>query len=263
MRLEGLNDASVEQFQKEGLKNLVRQISDEVNQYGSEAIAINATGGYKAQISFAGMIGQALEIPVYYLFERFSKAIELPPQPVSLDLTLWLTHYSLFDQLDAEGIVDKSQAEWDISMSSALEAMIDSITDKGVDYLSLSAMGQLFHNRCRLQFKKNERTLLSLVSKDDTPAHKKKVSLRDDHGKDTLEAFSRKLCQSPYVKEVVNSLPFNPHDRRSIRRVTSSGLIDFVLSWTDKGYGLCVQSTGTNEKETNIIAIHLEKEFGK
>jgi putative CRISPR-associated protein (TIGR02619 family) len=263
VRLEGLNDASVERFQQEGLKNLVRQISGEVTKYGSEAIAINATGGYKAQISFAGMIGQALEIPVYYLFERFSKAIELPPQPVSLDLTLWLTHYPLFDQLNAEEIVDKSKTEWDSHMSSALAAMIDSITDEGVDYISLSAMGQLFHNRCQLQFRKNERNLLSFVTKDETPAHQKKVSLRDDHGKDTLEAFSRKLCQSPYVKSVVNSLPFNPHVRRAIRSTDSSGLIEFVLYWTDKGYGLCVQSTGISEKETNIIAIHLENEFGK
>ena len=57
-------------------------------------IAINATGGYKAQISFAGMIGQALGIPVYYLFEKFSKVIKLPPQPVALDLSLWLENYS-------------------------------------------------------------------------------------------------------------------------------------------------------------------------
>ncbi len=79
--LKGLRDDDIVAFKQEGLKNLVREISTEVRKFSSEAISINATGGYKAQISFAGMIGQALEIPVYYLFEKFSEIIELPPQP--------------------------------------------------------------------------------------------------------------------------------------------------------------------------------------
>ncbi|MEA2059529.1 MAG: hypothetical protein U9P10_03190 [Thermodesulfobacteriota bacterium] len=68
----------------------MRIIGEIVRAYGSEQILINATGGYKAQISFAGMIGQALDIPVCYMFERFAEVIELPPQPVSLDLGFWI-----------------------------------------------------------------------------------------------------------------------------------------------------------------------------
>lgn len=259
-RLEGLNDASLDRFQRDGLKNLVIQISEEVRKYTPDAIAINATGGYKAQISFAGMIGQALSIPVYYLFERFTKVIELPPQPVSLDLTLWLNYYSLFDQIVAAEALKTSQIQIDYD-ELTLSAMIEKEIIDNVEYIALTAMGQLFHERCRLQFRQQEKTLLSLIPQDETSLEKKTINLRDDHGKDELKAFSKKLCRSPYVKSIINSLPFNPKLAKPIRRVTDDGLIDFVLSWTEPGYGICIQSTGRNRVETNTIALHLEAEF--
>ncbi|MEM8714698.1 MAG: hypothetical protein AAGE92_02820, partial [Cyanobacteria bacterium P01_G01_bin.4] len=229
-----------------------------------EAIAINATGGYKAQISFAGTIGQALGIPVYYLFEKFSKAIELPPQPVSLDLSLWLDNYELFDAIDSESGQTIPKGELTVKhIPDTLVAAIEEDTIDEVEYVALTAMGQLFHERCRLQFAKQETTLLSLIPKDETDPEKKPVKLRDDHGTDVLKAFAKRLRHSPYVKAVVNSLPFNPTQRCAVRRVTDEGLIDFVLHWTDPGYGLCIQTTGRNHIETNTIAIHLEQQFGR
>ena len=45
----------------------------------------------------------------------------------------------------------------------------------------------------------------------------KKIVLRNDHGMDVLEAFSRRLIRSRYVVGVVNSLPYNPYERRFIK----------------------------------------------
>jgi len=94
--LTGLTDSDPQRFRTEGLRNLVKAVASASRRESSEKIVINATGGYKAQISFAGMIGQALEIPVCYLFERFSEVIELPPQPISLDLSFWLENIETF-----------------------------------------------------------------------------------------------------------------------------------------------------------------------
>lgn len=258
--LTGLRDDDVKAFKQEGLKNLVREISTEVRNFSSEAIAINATGGYKAQISFAGMIGQALEIPVYYLFEKFSEVIELPPQPVALDLAFWLNKYLLFELLESEQIVDKSEVK-EMLEGEYIQALIDEVPEGDKTLVSLSAMGVLFNERCRLQFAKQETTLLSLVPKDDNDPEKKSISIRDDHGKDILQAFAKKICRSPYVKKVVNSLPFNPKQKNSIRRTKHDGTVEFVLIWTDAGLGLCIETTGRNLAETNTIALHLEKEF--
>lgn len=260
--LEGLRDNDVKAFKQQGLKNLVHEISKEVRKFTSEFIAINATGGYKAQISFAGMIGQALEIPVYYLFEKFSEVIELPPQPVSLDIAFWLNNYPLFEKLEAEQTIDKSKIKVSL-ISDYLESLIDEEEIDGVAHITLSAMGVLFNERCRLQFAKQESTILSLIPQDDTRPEDKAINLRDDHGKDTLQAFANKIRRSPYVKKIINSLPFNPKETNPIRRTDSDGIVEFVLTWTDGGLGLCIQTTGRNLAETNTIALHLTKEFAK
>lgn len=258
--LTGLRDDDVKAFKQQGLKNLVREISIEVRNFSAEAIAINATGGYKAQISFAGMIGQALGIPVYYLFEKFSEVIELPPQPVSLDLAFWLNNYSLFKQLESEQTIERAEIEGDLE-NEYIQSLIDEEIVNGISLVSLSAMGMLFNERSRLQFARQETTLLSLIPKDETNPEFKAIHLRDDHGIEILQAFSRKICRSPYVKQVVNSLPFNPRSVKPIRRAYANGIVEFVLTWTNAGLGICIQTTGRNLAETNTIALYLENEF--
>lgn len=92
---------------------------------------------------------------------------------------------------------------------------------------------------------------------------KKPISLRADHGKDLLEAFSKKLIKSPYVEGVVNSMPFNPKMKDCIKKLKPNGLIEFVLTWTDKGLGVVIQTTGKNLKETEAIAAILKEKFCK
>jgi putative CRISPR-associated protein (TIGR02619 family) len=255
--LTGLRDDDVHAFQQQGLKNLVREISQQVRAFGSEAIAINATGGYKAQISFAGMIGQALDIPVYYLFEKFSKVIELPPQPVSLDLTLWLENCNLFEALASAQQLEKSSIEQEYLEKNLLRPMLDEVVIDQVTYVALSAMGYLFYERCQRQFSQQEKIILAQIPEADLSPEQKQIKLRDDHGKDKLQQFSEKLRRSPYVKGIINSLPFNPQTINPIKRVTANGIVDLVLIETDQGLGVCVQTTGRNLAETRAIASHL------
>jgi putative CRISPR-associated protein (TIGR02619 family) len=267
--LKGLRDDDVYAFKTQGLKNLVREISSEVNKWSSEAIAINATGGYKAQISFAGMIGQALEIPVYYLFEKFSEVIELPPQPIALDLAFWLNHYVLFETLEAQEIIEKSLVAEDLNnpyFNTLIESTNEDLdqtqsSSDQLEYICLSAMGILFNERSRLQFAKQSSAILSQIPQDDTPPNQKVIKLRDDHGKDILQVFSEKICRSSYVKSVINSLPFNPKQINPIRRTYPDGKVEWVLTWTDAGLGICIQTTGRNLAETNSIAIHIKEKF--
>ena len=90
----------------------------------------------------------------------------------------------------------------------------------------------------------------------------KEIDLRDDHGKDILLEFSKKIIKSPYVDSVINSLPFNPHDRKFIKKVHENGIIEIVLIWTDRKYGIVVQTTGRNIRETEKIAKILEEKYG-
>lgn len=88
------------------------------------------------------------------------------------------------------------------------------------------------------------------------------IHLRDDHGKDILKIYAKRLLHCKYVESVVNSLPFNPKINRYILKVYDNGIINIVLHWTDKGYGMVIQTTGRNIRETQEIAKIIEKEYG-
>ncbi len=90
---------------------------------------------------------------------------------------------------------------------------------------------------------------------------KKEIKLRDDHGKDKLMVFAERLVQSPYIKKVIGSLPFNPTETKFIHNLYNDGRIELVLTDTDQGLGLVVQTTGRNLLETKWIAKYLMKKF--
>lgn len=90
----------------------------------------------------------------------------------------------------------------------------------------------------------------------------KQISLRDDHGKDVLMDFSKKLVKCEYITSIVNSLPFHPYDRKFVRKVYEDGKIELVLVWTDQKYGIVVQTTGRNYRETKEIAKRIERKYG-
>jgi len=92
--------------------------------------------------------------------------------------------------------------------------------------------------------------------------NEKRIRVRDDHGRDILLDLAKKVRRNPYVVGIVNSLPFNPTCRTFIRKVKPNGIVELVLTWTDTGIGLAVQTTGRDLRETQEIAIILEEEFG-
>ena len=102
---------------------------------------------------------------------------------------------------------------------------------------------------------------VELITCTDKP-QEKKIKLRDDHGKDVLKAFCDKIVYSEYVREIVNSIPFSSYDRRFIHKVYSDGMIELVLPWTDKGYGIAVKTTGRTIHETKKIADILKEKYG-
>ncbi|KAA8478216.1 hypothetical protein BDE36_2520 [Arcticibacter tournemirensis] len=95
----------------------------------------------------------------------------------------------------------------------------------------------------------------------DLQIQQKAISLRDDHGKDLLLKFSKKLIRSPYVTRVINSLPFNPHNNDFVKSCYPDGRVELVLTGTDQGLGLVIQTTGTTLLETEAVAAILREEF--
>ncbi len=151
-KIEHLQDKDPKLFRTKGLRNLTKIISKVVRERNASYCAINATGGYKAQIAIGVLMGQSLEVPVYYKHEFFSEIIAFPPMPIALDFSIWLEKSGLLTALDRGEIVLYSEIEndWD----ERLEALVERIDSNDNDdiYLELSPTGQIFHETFKGRF---------------------------------------------------------------------------------------------------------------
>lgn len=200
--IEGLSDDDVNSFRNVGLKNLVRLISQQARFLNPENILINATGGYKAQISFAGIIGQALGIPVAYMHEFFPDVIILPPQPVNLDMNFWLSYGEEFFELNmGTNITEAHFTETD----QRFEPLIESIDVDGKMLTALNVTGQLFHETFTGAFMQKKEDILPLAC--DMPAEKKDLTFEDSNkGKHKgLENYLAKIKREKFVKSITTN----------------------------------------------------------
>jgi putative CRISPR-associated protein (TIGR02619 family) len=147
-----LQDKDPKRFRTKGLRNLARLLCGKVREHSAGACAINATGGYKAQIAVAVLLGQALGIPVYYMHERFSEIIAFPPLPVALDFEVWMRASGILYALEHNPQPAPAAVyadDWD----EKYESLVERVRIDGQDYLELSAAGQIFHETFRERFR--------------------------------------------------------------------------------------------------------------
>ena len=255
--IEGLTHADARLFRTSGLRNLVRLIARTVEQYGSNRIVINATGGYKAQISFAGMIAQALDIPVCYLFEQFSEVIELPPQPISLDLSFWLENVDIFYDLAAD-----EAGEDPTERDERFGSLVDMEDIDGQKVIGLSAVGQLFHDTFRYRFQQQRIRILPL---DAGLLSEKKVIKYEDKNKGKhhgLQKWLERLRQVPYLTRL-ETFYYNPDlPTKNKFRKTSKGDVSKVEGWFSDGKATTkfnVVTTAETEGQRDAVLADLKE----
>jgi putative CRISPR-associated protein (TIGR02619 family) len=252
--IEDLTDKSAERFRRQGLRNLVKAIAEIVRRHGTDCVLINATGGYKAQISFAGMIGQALEIPVCYLFEKFSEVIELPPQPIAMDMNLWLSNASFFYELEGDGVVENP-----VKREPRLASLVEEVVP-GCGTWTLSATGQLFHETFAEQFRRQRQSLLPPACA--IPPEKKVIRYEDGNaGKHKgLAGYLRKLCQRSYVERIYTHY-FNPRlSQRNLFRISAKGDVSQIEGVYSDGQATTkfdVVTTAKDEMQRNAVLADL------
>lgn len=86
------------QFKMRGLRSLVGMMVElvEREKVAGNEVAINATGGFKAEIAYATLIGHLYDGPVYYIHDAFKEIIDLPPAPIEWDFSLLDAHHDFF-----------------------------------------------------------------------------------------------------------------------------------------------------------------------
>jgi len=175
VEVSDLQDEDPKRFRSKGLRHLAREVAQVVRAHSPRACAINATGGYKAQIAIAVVLGQALGVTVYYKHEFFSEVIAFPPLPVALDFELWMRASGmLLDLAGGEQVVPAAryEQEWD----DRYESLVERETIDGVEHIALSAAGQVFHEAFRGRFRSVRDQVLP------PPAQKKRKPVLEKSG---------------------------------------------------------------------------------
>ena len=206
--VEQLQDTEPKNFKIHGLRNLVRVIGDFVQRFGKEYVAIDATGGYKAQIAVAVLIGQALDIPVYYKHEKFSEIIDFPPLPISLDYDLLGRNSDILTDFERNGTYAKSElGEFD----EKLRVFLTEVEINNEPVFELNAIGQLYLTSFRLRYPKvaNLKALSDSERKDPT--------FRDDHYPIGFKEFVEKVWRENRWIKTCWSMSY--HGQRSIKGI--------------------------------------------
>jgi putative CRISPR-associated protein (TIGR02619 family) len=175
-----LQDEEAKRFRTHGLRNLVRKLCGTIRERSASACAINATGGYKAQIAVAVLVGQALGVPVYYKHELFSEIIAFPPLPVSLDYEIWMQASGMLFDLDGSHELTPSRLyadDWD----EKYESLVNRIEIDGDEYLELSPTGQIFHETFRERFRSSSDQILPPAALEKRPPRLEQAGWPGEH----------------------------------------------------------------------------------
>jgi putative CRISPR-associated protein (TIGR02619 family) len=194
-----LQDKDPKRFRTKGLRNLAKEVCKVIRDYGPPSCAINATGGYKAQIAVAVLMGQALGVPVYYKHELFDEIIAFPPMPVAFDFEAWMRISGLLTALEQEPQPADELEDYPDD-AETIESLVNREEVDGRDYLELSATGQIFHETFRERF----RTHRDHVLPPAVPSSQKKPPHFEDsghmHAVQGLKAFLEQLTADvPHV----------------------------------------------------------------
>jgi len=252
--IEGLTPDDPHRFARVGLRSLVQVSSRLLREAEKKSLfrVINATGGFKAQISFAGLIGQTLGVPVVYQFETFPVCVEMPPMPVDFDREAWLTHYDLFNRLSQQGTMMEDEFPFH-EVDPVISELLDRCEDKGKSLYALSPVLELMHQgflvrkpRMSVKPPASERTL------------KEKVSLARGelpHDPKRTEEFVKALAKKfPWIVEIRNHTPRMDSQRTHLLvKTTDPSVHEICYSDGEKGVRLSIRTTGINEGHIGFV----------
>jgi len=230
--VEDLQDSEPARFKTKGLRNLVRILGELIGRFGKNDVAIDATGGYKAQIAVAVLVGQAMNIPVYYKHELFSEIIDFPPLPISLDYDILGNNAGLLTEFEKGKSFSQSELN---ELDEKLRVFLTEVeVDEEVLY-ELNAIGQLYLTSFRLRYP----NVVNLVPANEN--ERKAPTFGNDHH------YPRNF------KEFVNKVWQENNWIRSCYTISYAGQrqiqgIDFFVK---------------QEKENHVVAgTYKEKDFG-
>jgi len=104
IRVPHLKVKDFDEFKKNGLSNLVKEIVSIIDEESAENLLMNISGGYKAFIPFLTVLTQIYKIPAFYIYEESDQLIQFPQLPINFDWEFAQAFARLLEK-DADGVL--------------------------------------------------------------------------------------------------------------------------------------------------------------
>ena len=196
--VKDLQDQDPQRFRVNGLRNLVRNIGGAVTRTGGPAFAaIDATGGHKAQIALAVLIGQVLDIPVFYKHERFGTMIDFPPMPISFDYQVLARNADVLAALERGRTLTAEEVR---EFEEKLRVLLTEVQVDGTTLCSLDPIGEIYLTGFRLRYARAIRLPAAM--------QRSQPSLRPDHYPIEFREFVTKVWEENDWVRSIRSLPY-------------------------------------------------------
>jgi putative CRISPR-associated protein (TIGR02619 family) len=149
-------------FKMRGLRSLVATLIDCIRRerQAQREVLINATGGFKAEIAYATVVGLLFDVPVYYIHEAFRDIIQMPPTPIGWDYSLMAEYEEFFEWLneDLRWTADVEKRLRELPRSEEIHLLL--VEEE--DFTFLSPTGEAFYEAYKTRLEQAQETPLWL-----------------------------------------------------------------------------------------------------
>ncbi len=147
-------DYTEKKFRNRGLRSLVNILAQQIEEARKRQheVVINATGGFKAEIAYATLIGLLFKVPVCYIHEMFRDIIMLPATPIGWDFSLIADHEEFFEWIEAD-LRPKSEVDNRLKSLGEDRERITMLLAEEEGYTFLSPVGEAFYQAYREKIK--------------------------------------------------------------------------------------------------------------
>ncbi len=250
-----LNYTDADTFNR-GLGQLVRVLAEEIRSgHTSGEVAIAATGGFKAEIAIANLIGALLGAPVYYIYEQFKQLIKLEPLPISLAPD-WLREGSgkaLLRKIAGGECLPRSEVAGLLKADGRLEMLLESAEEGGKEIVCGNLLGEIAAQ------------LLEAPGVDWPPScdtsPEKKIKLQESHHRPHgWEQVVNRLARSAFVRLVYYDKSAGSQKGIRLAKENEADL-QVVITGEGPPLGLRVETTAESLEQRRLVFDHLRQQL--
>ncbi len=139
--ISGLQVEDARRFSRVGVVEYLRKAMQYIDSYGAGQCVLNPTGGFKALVPYAVLLGMLRRAPCRYIFEFSKQLIDLPPLPVDFSRSALESVRPVLEEITRECSMPVARFESLLDWNRRQELAM--LFEREQDDITLSAVGFL------------------------------------------------------------------------------------------------------------------------